>query len=949
MFKPSSASSLGQNTAGRLPSGIPIMNHLRVLALLLALFAVVHAHAQISISGVANQTIYNDQVTFTVASEAGYTYDARLDGNPVAVGTPVLVNAVDYHELSVLQTNTSTLAVTSQLVKFIVHSSERGSTEDGIPPWTPYPLIPSADGEFAGASLRLLAPETFPQGLPIPVVAWVENAEGHALRVNGSIISPGQPTLRLVRGVGSGFLSETNAAGPLDYQPVVGGLSTNKTITVETGTAWTSVGGTLSGSIDWPANSRIAITSHLVLSSGATLTIGAGTIVRVNPGVDITNNAAVIINGTREQPVVFTPISPSQPWGGFIMRTSEGTITGMGAIFTGSGAVANWFGSGGNPSSHRKEQALFFCAGNNAVTLTDSAAISLAGQLGHAVAGATFTFDHFLMQRTTTGGEFTGASFRVNDSAFIECPDDSVNFVDGDNDALYLWSGVHGFTNTLFGFTKDDGVDSGGSGSGLVEFQDCWFESAFHEGNSLSGTGKIVNHHRSVFLNCGQGIEDGYDGPTGTLFDSLATGNLVGARFGDNYNWTYNGFLRSTNSLLIYNYRDVWGMNWADWTYRTAQMDVRSNLLSVADPIWPANTVWNPATDAAQLAAFLKITAGSPVGIGFALRTNRLTAAALTNGIPVRLSRFSTNVVSVEYTAASPAGVLAAGTLVFQPGETVKRLNLAIADPANYELVSVSLSNPAEAEITGIPQVFTVRPDAAALPTTFIPFGSTWRYLDNGVDQGTGWIAPGFADAGWSNGSAKLGFNTGTGNSGYATVLSFGSNASDKYRTYYFRREFVVNSVAAFTNLFLEVQRDDGIAVYLNGQDFYRNNLPAGALAYSLLATNASDNGAVIQSATLPLASLVNGTNVLAAEVHQSSAGSSDLMFDLQLTANPAPTPALLKQAQVGGQLVLHWDDGGYALEEAPTISGPWTPVADGANPMAVQFTGTQRFFRLKQ
>src|SRR5438045_4410502 len=118
------------------------------------------------------------------------------------------------------------------------------------------------------------------------------------------------------------------------------------------------------------------------------------------------------------------------------------------------------------------------------------------------------------MQRATSAGEFTGASFRVNDSAFIEVPDDSSNFVDGDNDAIYLVSGNHGFTNTLFGWTKDDGVDSGGDGVGTLNYQSCWFESIFHEGNSLSGS-KTVFHHDSVFLDCGQGLEDGYHAPNG--------------------------------------------------------------------------------------------------------------------------------------------------------------------------------------------------------------------------------------------------------------------------------------------------------------------------------------------------------------------------------------------------------------------------------------------------
>jgi hypothetical protein len=33
-----------------------------------------------------------------------------------------------------------------------------------------------------------------------------------------------------------------------------------------------------------------------------------------------------------------------------------------------------------------------------------------------------------------------------------------------------------------------------------------------------------------------------------------------GRRFGDNYDWTYNGHLTVTNSIVIHNYRDVWGL-----------------------------------------------------------------------------------------------------------------------------------------------------------------------------------------------------------------------------------------------------------------------------------------------------------------------------------------------------------------------------------------------------
>ena len=918
----------------------------RWFAALCLLLAGLPVRAQIGISGVTDKTVYVDQVTFTITNTAGFAYDARLEGRPVPVGAPVLLTRTGYQELSVFATNTVTSAVTSRLVRFIVRTAERSSTEDGLPPWTPYPTIPSAPGEFAGAALRLLAPESFPTGLEIPVVAWVENATGHAVRVSGQVAALGQTSFKLFRGVGSGFLSATNPAGVLLYSPFIAGLTTNKSITLESTTNWTNVSGTVSGNVTWPAGARMSVTNTLTIPAGSTLTIGEGAIVRLGARVNIQLDGALVINGTLDHPVVFTPAARTQPWGGFLLEKNTSQLTATAAIFTGSGAEPSWFGANGRPGSHRTEQALFYCTNAPSVTLTDCAAIALAGQFGHAVNGGQFQLTRFLMQRCTSGGEFTGSSWTVNDSAFIECPDDSADFVDGDNDALYFVSGTHGFTNTLIGWTKDDGVDSGGSGAGLLNFQNCWFESTFHEGNSLSGTGKNVTHRDDVFINCGQALESGYDGPNGVMLHCLATGNLIGGRFGDNYNWTYGGTLRATNSLLLYNLRDVWGMNWADWTYRSNQMDIRSNYLSAPDPRWTSNALWNPATDGARLAEFLNLPADSAVGVGFALRTNRLTAVELTNGVPIRLSRFSTNAVSVSYSVESPDGILVSGSLTFYPGETVKNLALPIASPEAYELLSLRLGNPVNCELTGLAQAFTVAPPPPVGVTTLVSFNSTWRYLANGVDQGTAWMAPTFADGAWSSGAGKLGFNN--GNTGFGTIISYGADANNKYRTTYFRKQFTVTSVDAFASLLLELYRDDGVVTYLNGVEVYRNNLANGVpVLYASFATNCSDNGTLLQSATLPVDALVSGTNVIAAEVHQSSANSSDLVFDLKLTGNPA-VAVRLKQAALSNGLALYWDDPMYVLESATALSGPWLPDPDAGNPILIPPTTGQRFFRLK-
>lgn len=687
------------------------------------------AQAPLDVIGLTDASYgnYADRVTFRVPSTNGYSYRVLLDANPVPTDVPMTVTNIDYHELSVWRTNLQTSAVSNRLVRFIVLNSSRrtgGSTEDGIPSWTPYPSINSATAEFAGAHLRLIAPQAFPTGYPIPIVAWVENDQGHSVRVTGNLGAAGHPSIRIKRGVGSGFLDATNGAGALAYAPTIGGLAASPSISLEAGTSWTTVpGGTLPANTAWPANSRIYIASSITNAAGSTLTIGAGTIVKVNPNTDIANNGAIVISGTTTQPVVFMPATTGQPWGGFVQHANNASFTATGAIFTGCGAVPCWYtghgcsGSTSGIGSHRGEQALIALRGINCnLTMTDCAAIFMAGQLSHSVGGSgntyAITLTRFLLQRSTTGGEFTGARFNVNDSAFIELNEDLGTgegpvFIDADNDGLYIVdaiNGAHGFTNTMWGWTWDDGVDSGGDGAGQLNFQNCWFDSIYHEANSLSGTGKDSRHSGDVMINCGQALEDGYSGPTGRLDRCLVVNNLIGVRFGDNYappSYSYSGSIRATNSLVLNNYRDAWGFNWQDWTYRARSMDVRSNFLTAANTFHPSNAIWNPAVDFWRLTNYMTIPYDAAVGAGFGVWTTQFALSNIFDGLPVRLSHFTTNYVSVDYAFANNIGPLAAGTLTFAPGETLKRIYPSGFNVSAQSLVTLGLRNPVQCELTG--------------------------------------------------------------------------------------------------------------------------------------------------------------------------------------------------------------------------------------------------------
>ena len=170
-------------------------------------------------------------------------------------------------------------------------------------------------------------------------------------------------------------------------------------------------------------------------------------------------------------------------------------------------------------------------------------------------------------------------------------------------------------------------------------------------------------------------------------------------------------------------------------------------------------------------------------------------------------------------------------------------------------------------------------------PVTFIASGNSWKYLDNGTDQGAAWQAVVFDDSTWASGPSQLGYSSNPPENDEATVISFGPNPSQKYVTYYFRRSFVVANPGAYSFLTIRLLRDDGAVVYLNGSEVFRSNIGANP-TYTTFASLATDDGTLWFTNTASASLLVTGTNVIAVEVHNSTAGSSDISFDLELIGN---------------------------------------------------------------
>ncbi|MGB0176013.1 MAG: alkaline phosphatase PhoX, partial [Owenweeksia sp.] len=208
--------------------------------------------------------------------------------------------------------------------------------------------------------------------------------------------------------------------------------------------------------------------------------------------------------------------------------------------------------------------------------------------------------------------------------------------------------------------------------------------------------------------------------------------------------------------------------------------------------------------------------------------------------------------------------------------------------------------------------IVTYLPPASYQNGTFpIAAGSSWKFDDSGTDlHATNWTALGYNDSTWSYGNGILGY--GDGNE--TTLLDFGGNSASKHPTYYLRHTFDVPDASIYDSLVFDVLRDDGVIVYVNGTEAFRMNMPAGTPAYSTLASSAVggvDETTYFQAKSGNL--LQNGLNVIAVELHQASANSSDLSFDMAVGFELPPlSPATYPLAKNS-----HWHylDNGSCLD----------------------------------
>ncbi|MEN9359293.1 MAG: hypothetical protein RL095_828 [Verrucomicrobiota bacterium] len=179
---------------------------------------------------------------------------------------------------------------------------------------------------------------------------------------------------------------------------------------------------------------------------------------------------------------------------------------------------------------------------------------------------------------------------------------------------------------------------------------------------------------------------------------------------------------------------------------------------------------------------------------------------------------------------------------------------------------------------------------------TLIPDSApNWKSKTDGSDQGTAWKTASFDDSTWTLGTASFGYGDPS-----TTVVT-----ANKI-TYYFRKTFTVADPAAYTALTLRMNYDDGFAVYINGTEVKRVGIAAGA---TYTSTAANHESGAWETFSIPAGTLVAGSNVIAVEVHNQAASSSDLFFNLGLVGETSPQLARVPYLQMGGpdRMTVRW------------------------------------------
>ena len=252
--------------------------------------------------------------------------------------------------------------------------------------------------------------------------------------------------------------------------------------------------------------------------------------------------------------------------------------------------------------------------------------------------------------------------------------------------------------------------------------------------------------------------------------------------------------------------------------------------------------------------------------------------------------------------------------------------------------------------------------DAAVVKQTLIDKTTEWKYLDNNTDPAAGmssltaWTEKGFDDSAWKSAAGTFGAKNGAlgkiNSVVTPTVLlqQYQTGTSTNTPTFFFRTTVTIDDLDNVTDVYIDAYGDDGFAVYINGNLIanHRSTAPTDSnLYYS--GPGGSSKRELKLTLAVDKSYLVEGENVIAAEVHNESASSSDVYFGINelslFSEDSSKVYVELPVLSVGAdqsERNLSWFSGNSDVGEVRLVKA--SEVKDGAFPSTYQtFSVTSR------